>query len=146
MCSFRCIRLLLCTIPVPFHSSLSISILSNLPISVFSVLTHSIHHVNPPFQENQYTLIHPFMPSRYITFSSITSIILTLTIHSVNPLSGKPWAVLLFEYLPEGPDAIAPSTLYSLGKQVTAHVLWRKAFFTASGDRPPGDTLFNYQY
>ena len=52
MYSFRCIRLLLCTIPVPFHSSLSISILSNLPISAFSVLTHTIHHVNPPFQEN----------------------------------------------------------------------------------------------
>ena len=88
-----------------------------------------------------YSLTHPVLLLLLLlllsrSFSSNSLIII---------VPGKPWAVLLFEYLPEGPDAIAPSTLYTLGKQVTAHVLWRKAFFTASGDRPPGDTpFFNY--
>jgi hypothetical protein len=83
-------------------------------------------------------------------------------IHFVS--DGKPWSVLLFEYVPDGPHAIPASTLEMLGgqvrvcggflaphlhtrpsktsrqnacHQVMAHALWRKAFFKASGDRPP---------
>jgi hypothetical protein len=46
-------------------------------------------------------------------------------IHFVS--DGKPWSVLLFEYVPDGPNAIPASTLEMLGGQVRLR-------------RPPGTT------
>jgi len=60
-------------------------------------------------------------------------------IHFVS--DGKPWVVLMYEYQPSLQPQVDPSTFRMLGKQAVAHLLWRAAFFKATGT-PPSDNSF----
>jgi len=55
-------------------------------------------------------------------------------IHFVS--DGKPWVVLLYEYLPQMQSQVPRETLTLLSKQAAAHILWRDAFFRATGEAP----------
>ncbi len=56
---------------------------------------------------------------------------------------GKPWKVLMFEYLnmddPSQNQTISTHSMSEIGKQAEPHLLWRSAFFRATGDVPPSN-------
>ena len=60
-------------------------------------------------------------------------------IHFVS--DGKPWTVLLYEYQLAMQHTVDVGTMRMLGKQAMAHLLWRDAFFRASGAAPSNNAF-----
>ena len=76
---------------------------------------------------------------KYSTLRKMSKLREPAVIHFV--ADGKPWSVLMLEYVPDGINTLSRATLEMLGGQAMAHVLWRRAFFTASGDTPPDNHI-----
>lgn len=73
----------------------------------------------------------------YHTLRQMSGLRLPSVIHFVS--DGKPWKVLAMDYVSQ----FAPETKQQLFKQAMAHLLWRRAYFTASGESPPVNSVFD---
>lgn len=73
----------------------------------------------------------------YHTLRQMSGLRLPSVIHFVS--DGKPWKVLAMDYVSQ----FAPETKQQLFKQAMAHLLWRRAYFTATGESPPVNSVFD---
>lgn len=72
----------------------------------------------------------------YNTLREMSGQRLPSVLHFVS--DGKPWTVLMFEYLSaEEQSQVARETRREVGKQAMAHMLWRRAFFKATEEKYP---------
>ena len=74
----------------------------------------------------------------YHTFRKMSGQPPPAVIHFVS--DGKPWKILANDYLQ---GTIADSMKTELLKQAETHLLWRRAFFRATGDAPPPISVFD---
>lgn len=74
----------------------------------------------------------------YHTFRKMSGQPPPAVIHFVS--DGKPWKILANDYLQ---GTIADSMKTELLKQAETHLLWRRAFFRATGDAPPRTSVFD---
>jgi hypothetical protein len=47
----------------------------------------------------------------------------------------------MYEYVADSYKQVDAGTLKDVGKQAECHILWQKAFFRATGDRPPRNSF-----
>jgi hypothetical protein len=80
--------------------------------------------------------------SQYKTLRNMNNLRLPAVIHFVS--DGKPWKVLMYEYVPNSHLQVDAGTLKDVGKQAECHLLWQHAFFRATGDRAPKNSFLQH--
>ena len=73
----------------------------------------------------------------YNTLRQMSGLRLPSVIHFVS--DGKPWKVLAMDYMSQ----FAEETKQQLLKQAYCHLMWRKAYFTATRESPPQHSVFD---
>ena len=73
--------------------------------------------------------------AQYNTLRKMQGLRLPSIVHFVS--DGKPWVVLLYEYVENGGRLITGNSRMELAKQGMLHIAWRKAYFEATNEKNP---------